>query len=800
MIDIEKLGAFYLGRLVDPNTGARTDDPLLYDSRDLTTHAVIVGMTGSGKTGLGIALLEEAAIDGVPAIAIDPKGDLGNLLLTFPALRPSDFRPYVDPGAAARAGLDADAFAAQTAGSWKTGLADWGQDPARIGRYADAVERAIYTPGSTAGRPLSVLRSLAAPPPELRADDEARRDRVAATASGLLALLGIDSDPLRGREAILLGTLFDQAWRDGRDLALGDLVRLVQTPPFDRVGVLDLETFYPAKDRAALAIALNGLIASPGFAAWIEGEPLDAKRLLYTDSGRPRLSVISIAHLSDAERMFLVTLLLHEVLAWARSQPGTTSLRAILYMDEIAGYAPPTAAPPSKGPLLTLMKQARAFGVGVVLATQNPVDLDYKGLSNAGTWFLGRLQTERDKMRVLDGLEGAAATGGATLDRGRADTLLSGLKSRRFLLASAHADAPVLFESRWALSYLAGPLTRPQIQALTAASPAPASADPTTSPAPAARPAGPGSPTAASPPASIAGSGRPALPAEVPEFFLAAPAGATLSPALLATARLHYVDAKSGIDQWTSVTLIAPLAGEPAANPWEAAESSATEPALERDPPSGARFAPLPALAARAATYTSWKKALASALFQARPLPLFACAPLKLTSKPGESEGDFRVRVRDAARARRDEALDALRAKYAPKLQTLEERARQAAGRVEREEGQFQQQSMQTAISVGATVLGALFGRRSMSTGTVGRATTAMRGASRAAREHADIADARAAAASVGERRQALEQEMAAEVTRLQTDPEPAIDSLPIAPRKADIGIDRVALVWRPQA
>ncbi|HUD70718.1 MAG TPA: hypothetical protein VMQ62_02045, partial [Dongiaceae bacterium] len=666
------------------------------------------------------------------------------------------------------------------------------QDPARIGRYADSVERTLYTPGSTAGRPISVLRSLAAPPPALRADDEARRERVAATAAGLLALLGIESDPLRGREAILLGTLFDQAWREGRDLALGDLVRLVQTPPFDRVGVLDLETFYPAKDRAALAIALNGLLASPGFAAWIEGEPLDAKRLLYTDAGRPRLSVVSIAHLSDAERMFLVTLLLHEVLSWARSQPGTTSLRAILYMDEIAGYAPPTAAPPSKGPLLTLMKQARAFGVGVVLATQNPVDLDYKGLSNAGSWFLGRLQTERDKMRVLDGLEGAAATSGSALDRGRADTLLSGLKSRRFLLASAHSDAPVLFESRWALSYLAGPLTRPQIQALTAASPAPATA--------AAASATGSAPIAAAAAASIAGSGRPALPADVPEFFFAAPAGATLVPALLGTARLHYVDAKSGIDQWTSMTLIAPLAGEPAANPWEAAAAAAAEPALEREPPSGAHFAPLPALASRAATYASWKKALASALFQTRPLPLYACAPLKLTSKPGESEGDFRVRVRDAVRARRDQALDTLRAKYAPKLQALEERSRQAASRVDREEGQFQQQSVQTAISVGATVLGALFGRRSMSAGTVGRATTAMRGASRAAREHADIADARAAAASIDERRQALEQEMAAEVTRLQTDPDPAVDTLSIAPRKADIGIDRVALVWRPQA
>jgi hypothetical protein len=432
------------------------------------------------------------------------------------------------------------------------------------------------------------------------------------------------------------------------------------------------------------------------------------------------------------------------------------------------------------------MKQARAFGVGVVLATQNPVDLDYKGLSNAGTWFLGRLQTERDKMRVLDGLEGAAASGGAALDRGRADTLLSGLKSRRFLMASAHSDAPVLFESRWALSYLAGPLTRPQIQALTAASPRPGSTAATLA--------------AASPAAASGGAGRPALPADVPEFFLAAPVGAMLVPALLGTARLHYVDAKSGIDQWASVTLMAPLGGTPAANPWDSAEATTAEPALERDPPAEARFASLPSLAARAATYASWKKALAATLFQARPLPLYACAPLKLTSRPGESEGDFRVRVRDAARARRDQALDALRAKVAPKLQAIGERARQAAQRVEREEGQFQQQSVQSAISVGATVLGALFGRRSMTAGTVGRATTAMRGASRAAREHEDIADARASAAGIDERRRALEQELASEVARLQAEADPAIDTRSIAPRKSDIGVDRVALVWRPQA
>jgi len=408
MQQYEALGSFYLGRAVDPATGNDGTELLLYDARDLTTHAVCVGMTGSGKTGLCVSLLEEAAIDGVPAIAIDPKGDIGNLLLAFPELRPADFAPWVDAGEAARKGMAVDAYAAATAEAWKKGLADWQQDGERIRRFRDAAEVAIYTPGSSAGRGLSILRSFDAPAPELRADSAALTERIASTVAGLLGLLGIDADPVQSREHILLATLLHDAWSQGRSLDLPTLIQRIQKPGLDKIGVFDLETFYPAKERLQLAMRLNNLLASPGFAAWMTGEPLDIQSLLYTPSGKPRIAIVSIAHLNDAERMFVVTLLLNEVVAWMRRQSGTSSLRAILYMDEIFGYFPPTATPPSKLPLLTLMKQARAFGVGVVLATQNPVDLDYKGLSNAGTWFVGRLQTERDKARVIDGLRDAA--------------------------------------------------------------------------------------------------------------------------------------------------------------------------------------------------------------------------------------------------------------------------------------------------------------------------------------------------------------------------------------------------------
>jgi DNA helicase HerA-like ATPase len=418
MEDFEKLGAFYLGREYDLET-KEAGGLLLYDSKDLVTHGVCVGMTGSGKTGLCVGLLEEAAIDSVPAIVIDPKGDLTNLLLTFPELRAEDFEPWVNDEEAARKGLSRGEFAQQQAEMWRKGLADWGQDPGRIQRLKDAADFTVYTPGSTAGIPVSILKSFSAPAPAVRADDEALRDRINTTATSILGLIGITADPIQSREHILLSSVLNGAWAAGQDLDLPAIIQQVQKPPFAKVGVLDLESFYPAKDRFALATLLNNLLAAPTFQTWLEGEPLDIGRMFYTPEGKARVSIFSIAHLSDAERMFFVSLLLNEILGWVRSQPGTGSLRAIVYMDEIFGFFPPVAEPPSKKPLLTLLKQARAFGVGVLLATQNPVDLDYKGLANAGTWFIGRLQTERDKARLLEGLEGVAAGSETRFDRGR---------------------------------------------------------------------------------------------------------------------------------------------------------------------------------------------------------------------------------------------------------------------------------------------------------------------------------------------------------------------------------------------
>ena len=468
MADMERQAAFYLGKEYDLQAKKlASDDPLMYDARDLTTHAVCIGMTGSGKTGLGSILLEEAALDGIPAIVIDPKGDMTNLLLGFPELRPTDFEPWVNEDDARRKDQSVPEFAEGVANLWRKGLSDWGQSGERIRRMQDRAEFLIYTPGSDAGLPISVLQSFQAPKLSWDDDQETLREMIAATASGLLGLAGVQADPVQSREHILLAHIFEHYWRQGHDLDMATLIEAIQRPPLKKLGVLDVETFYPDKDRFGLAMALNKVIASPSFGSWLTGPPLDVASLIRSPEGKTRVSVFYIAHLNQAEREFFVTLLLEQVISWMRQQSGTTSLRCLVYFDEVFGYLPPYPAnPPSKQPIMTLMKQARAFGIGMILTTQNPVDLDYKGLTNAGTWFIGKLQTERDKERLLEGLDSVIAEAGTMLDRAYLDRLISSLGQRVFILHNVNWERPKLFQTRWALNYLRGPLTRQQIRTL----------------------------------------------------------------------------------------------------------------------------------------------------------------------------------------------------------------------------------------------------------------------------------------------------------------------------------------------
>jgi hypothetical protein len=828
-MDYEKLGLFYLGRPYDLAAKAPKAGLTLYDSRDLVTHAVCVGMTGSGKTGLCLALLEEAAIDGIPALIIDPKGDLGNLLLTFPHLSPDEFRPWINEDDARRRGVEPGAFAAAEAERWANGLAAWQQEAARIVRLRDAADAVIYTPGSQAGIPVSVLRSFAAPPREVRDDPESLRERVGTTSTSLLGLVGIDADPIRSREHILISTILDAAWRESRDLDIAALIQQIQSPPVAKVGVLDVEAFFPAKDRFSLAMALNNLLAAPGFSAWMEGEPLDIQHLLYTATGKPRLAVFSIAHLNDAERMFFVSLLLTQTLGWMRTQAGTTSLRALVYMDEIFGYLPPVANPPSKGAMLTLLKQARAFGVGMVLATQNPVDMDYKALSNAGTWFIGRLQTERDQLRVLDALEGASATGGAPFDRQRTSGVLAALGSRVFLMHNVHEDAAEIFESRWAMSYLRGPLTRAQIKTLMdprRAEFADRGADLEAGPDRGGaglgagravvgagvetgrngRGAGlrPGSIETDSPASSQRGSAsRPVVPPDIQQFFAPTPGPLAYTPMLLGAAQVRFTDAKNNVDEAREVVVVTPITDAAVGVDWtEAVEADFAVDDLAKEPAAGASFADLPRAAQQARNYATWTKSFAAWLARAQALELQRSPSLGIVSRPDEPERDFRVRLQQAAREARDARVAALRQKCAPKLQALQDRLRRAEQAKAREQEQVTSSRVQVGISLATTMLGAMFGRKSLGTSTLGRATTTARGVSRSMKESQDVVRAGETVAAVQAQMQELEASLNADVSAAesaQAAAHDALETLRLKPKRGNVHISVVALVWVAQ-
>ena len=788
--DIEGLGVFYLGKRVDPDSGKPGREPLLLDARRLTTHAVCVGMTGSGKTGLLISLIEEAAIDDIPAIVIDPKGDLANILLTFPELRPSDFRPWLEEDAAKRDGLTLDELAEKTAKKWADGLAASGQSGERIARLRESVDMTVYTPGSSAGRPLAMLGSLEAPAKAILDDPEARRERIESLVSGILAMAGIDAEPGRSREHLLVSAIVDALWKSGQEVDFGTLVRAIPAPPIERVGFLELENFFPAADRFQLAGKLNTVAAAPGFDAWLHGEPLDVGRLLWTPAGKPRVSVISIAHLNDAQRMAFVTLLAGQAVSWMRSQAGTSSLKALFIMDEVFGYLPPTANPPSKTPLLTLLKQARAFGLGIVLATQNPVDLDYKALSNAGTWFLGRLQTARDKARVLDGLEGAASSSGAGFDRARVDRLLAGLEQRMFLLHSVHDDDETVFQTRWTMSYLRGPLLREEIKRLQGAVPEPTGS------------------VARVNPFAAGGSGagpRPLLPPGVREVFLSpdgpVPAGGLLyKPAILGRARVRFTHTKARIDCDREVFCLAPAGEQLGESAWEGGRQFAEVPEVETAPLAGG-FAGLPPALSAAKAYASLGTSLKNHLARTAKLTVFTAPSIDAVSRPDETEGEFRVRIAQQVREWRDKEIDRISDKSAAKLASLNDRIARARQKVEKQKAEAKNKSMQTYVSIGTAVLSAILGRKVASSTTVGRAATSMRSASRATRHQADVVHAEESLSDLEEKLATLEGEVGEDLEKVRLEANPdrlVLESIEIAPKKTEISVDDVVLAWVP--
>jgi hypothetical protein len=824
---------FYLGKLFDTKQGKGTNQPLLYDPADLTTHAVVTGMTGSGKTGLCIAMMEEAALQGIPALLIDPKGDLTNLLLHFPDLAPQDFQPWLDPEMARRAGETVEQAAAQAAQAWKDGLAEWGIPRERLLALQSAAQFAVYTPGSDAGIPVSVLSSLAAPGLDWAGNREILTERIASTVTAILGLVGFDDiDPLRSREHILLSNIFQSAWSQDKSLDLTELILQIQTPPFDKLGAFPVETFFPAKDRMDLALQINNILAAPSFDLWRTGQPLDVSALMFTPDGRPRHSVFYLAHLADAERMFFVTILLTAVETWMRTQPGAAALRALLYMDEIYGYLPPTNNPPSKQPLLRMLKQARAFGVGLVLATQNPVDVDYKGLSNAGTWLIGKLQTDQDKQRLLDGLESAAS---GTLDRGNFDRLISALGKRVFIMHNVHEQKPVVFQTRWTMNFLAGPLTRTQIPALNrlvGADARPAATRPEVAPA-----AGPGAKPASAAPVPVPvtpvpsagtpapGAGRqpesgsqtrPSVPSGIPEYFLPAnlsvpkaiaAAGESLPdeammtgvmyrPVLLASAQVRYLDRKYGLDMQQVKSALVLHPDKRGVVRWDDFTSPVPDDkAMDPAPTPQARFAGLDMPLSDARLLNALQKDFLDWVYRTGKVTIRANQALGVFATPEVSQAEFMKACADAAREGRDADLKKVTAALDKRIAALNEKMARESRELQQDQTELDERKKEELVTGAETVFSLLGGKRSR------RISTTISKHRMTEQAKADVGES---VASIQEYKQQLAQ---LEQTRQQALDEAGgkwgdavnnVTEIPVTPKKTDIFVNMFGVAWLP--
>ncbi|WP_163337642.1 ATP-binding protein [Desulfopila sp. IMCC35008] len=786
----EKLGLLYLGRELDLQTGEESAQPLLYKNKNLTTHAAIIGMTGSGKTGLGIGIIEEAIMDNIPSIVIDPKGDMGNLLLTFPDLKAEDFAPWIDPADAARKEMEPAAYAEKTARAWQEGLASWGQDKERIRELCSRSERTIYTPGSSSGVPVSVLAGFDAPAEELAADTDTMNGLVNSTATSLLALVDIEGDPLQSREHILISSILLHYWRKGEDLSMEALIGAIVNPPFAKIGVFPLDTFYNQSDRMRLAMALNNILASPTFASWTEGEPLDIQRILYTPDGKPRTAIFSIAHLSESERMFFVTMLLNRLIGWMRRQQGSSSLKALLYMDEIFGYFPPIANPPSKKPMMLLLKQARAFGIGIVLSTQNPVDLDYKGLSNIGTWFVGRLQTRQDQEKVVEGISGASD---GVLDTGTVRGMLSSMQGRQFLLNSAHLDRPLLFATRWVMSYLKGPISTGDIKKLMAQRKGTIPAEAT----------GSGAEDLGNKRRRVLDGRPPVLSNGIEQrYYLqnVATDEVVLEPWLAAEANVRFYNSVRNIDEVKEVACRLYLDEDDAPVRWDQAEELEypLEDCLHKGPEDG-RYSALPSCIVSLKSLKVHEKTFSDFLYQQERLELFRVRSLKLESKPYEPLGDFKARIADSLREKKDLAVEKLQDKFEVKQKRLEKRIDRAMERLEKEKVDVQSKTSDTILSFGVAVVGALFGRKKISATNMGRAAQGIRNVGKVAKEKGDVKRAEDNLAELELELEELGNDLECEIDKLAASfalENYEVETFAIKPRRADIFNLQVCLLW----
>ena len=769
----EKLGLFYLGKDVDKETMNPSEALTLLKNKNFTTHAAIIGMTGSGKTGLGVGIMEEAAIDNIPSIIIDPKGDMGNLCLSDPTFSSKIFEPWVRDEANAK-NEESMAYAQKIATVWKDGLASWGQDSSRVERF-HKVDKTIYTPGSSAGVAINVMSSLDVPPPEVMNDSDTFASYLKSTVSSLLSFIGISGDPLESKEYILLAQIISKSWIAKESLNIATIIGKIITPSFAKIGVLPLEDFYAKEKRFVLATKFNGLLASPNFSQWLEGDDLDIQKLLYDENGKAKISIFSISHLNDAERMFFVTLLLNKYIAWMRRQSGTSALKALLYMDEIFGFFPPTKNPPSKEPMLILLKQARAFGLGVVLSTQNPVDLDYKGLSNIGTWFIGRLQTTQDIDKVLDGLGGKV---GSSFDKSEIKRMLANLQKRTFFLKSAHLEDIRLFSTRWVLSYLKGPLKKAEISALMQ---------------------------------SKKGTQKKSkenddievkrehfdsyqnIDDSIPQYYeMDVSEENSYRATLGAKVKVHFYQARRGIDEEEALILSLPLESRQRLVDWaNASEESEDFSRYMHSAPKNATFTALPEMIREDKTLRKAIRELKETLYRTKELVLFRCVSLKLESKVGESHPDFIVTVQDRLAERKESEIEKLQERYAKKEKTFITRLSRAKERVEKESSD----ATSSMIETGIAVLGALFGKASPT-----KIGSALRKGHKVLKERGDMSRAEERMADIEADIEALEYEFEDKIdgfSEKYTIENYEIESFSIKPRKTDIDVEVCAVVWR---
>lgn len=811
----ERLGSFYLGAEYDLKHKEIKKNIVNYDARDLTTHAVCIGMTGSGKTGLCVGLLEEAALDKVPAILIDPKGDITNLLLQFPEFKYENFLQWINPDDARRKGKTREEYAKYVADLWRDGLTEWGIGPDRIRLLKESAEFTIYTPGSNSGFPVSILSSLASPGLEFEENAELIREKINGTVSALMELVGIDSDPVRSREAILLSRIFEHYWKMNKDLDLAKIISSIQNPPVRKLGVFDVDTFYPEKDRFELAMAFNNLIASSSFQSWLQGESLEINRLLYTEEGKPRHSIFYIAHLSERERMFFVTLLLENIITWIRKQTGTTSLRAILYFDEVFGFFPPVAEPPSKRPLLTLLKQARAYGLGVLLVTQNPVDIDYKGLTNAGTWFIGKLQTERDKDRVLHGLKGAIAEAGESGKKVNYDSIISQLRSRVFLMHNVHEEKPKVFHTRWVMSYLRGPLTRPQVKELMQSKKRDIKRvmkkEITEKPV---RIAPQLSGYSSTPTALDPSINQIFLPLEINEQTaikkmneqgIKSPINKIkllYEPAIIASSSIRFFDRRQKIDEKIERNLLVDVSENLSMVNWEDSKilnielSELTKEPQKGDSKYGPIFADVPEGINTAKEMSEIRKSLENWLYANESIKLKTHQALNIYQNSQENEIDFLSRLRQSAKEQRDSEIEKLRQKYEKKYDKLEKKMRKLERELIDDEAEYEARKKEEIAGIGGTVLGVLLGRRSTSTAT--SIARRRRLTSKAKRE---VQESTAEVKEAGQDIEKLEEELKVEVNEITNKWDNAVEDLiteEIRPRRTDVNVALIALAWLP--